>query len=82
MHLRVVVRVQVDETGSNDRALCVDHAVGRPLCASSHLRDSTVLDPEVTAVARYPGPINNRAVLDMDIERGHEAPRALAIGPT
>src|SRR5262249_18499447 len=65
-HLGVVVRVDVDEAGSDDGALGVDGARG----AAGHVadrRDATVAHGDVAAPARRARAVDQRAAADQEI---------------
>jgi hypothetical protein len=66
-NLRIVVRVQIDEAGRDDHTAGVDGSLRETGSAASHLRDLAVLDPNVGAVSRHAGAINNGSTFDMKI---------------
>src|SRR5204862_85211 len=59
--------VEIDGARGHDASAGVDHSIGRSLGTAADLRDATVLDPEVTLVARYPSPVDDGAVLDVNV---------------
>src|SRR5262249_26831635 len=70
-NLRIVVGVQIDEARRHDCAVGIDGAFGEAGRSPAYLRDSALPDPEVRAVARYAGSVDNRSAFDVDVILGH-----------
>ena len=70
--LRVVVGVQIDEAGRDDQAVGVDDLFGEAGRAAAELRDLAVLDPDVAAIARDAGTIDDGAAFDLNIVISHQ----------
>ena len=70
-NLRVVMSVQIDEAGRDDQAVGVDGLFREAGGAAADLRDLAVLDPDVGAVTRHAGSVNNGSTFDVKIEIGH-----------
>src|ERR1700744_1460598 len=70
--LSVVMSVQVDETWRDKKAASIDDLVGEAGGPSTNLRDLAVFYPDVGAIARYPGAINDGAAFDLDVVISHE----------
>ena len=77
VHLRVVVRVQVDEAGRHDEPLGIEDA--RPLLVvdAPDRGDQPVLDADVGAEARRAQPVDHGAAADDGVEHGEVASRGL-----
>src|SRR5262249_55365484 len=66
--LDVVVRVEVDDAGSDEEPLGVDRRLGRA-ANTADLRDPAVLDCDVSAIARKAGPVDDHPVPDDEVVR-------------
>ena len=76
-HLRVHVRVSVDESRRDDQALGVDGVLGRAPDASQ-LDDAAVRDADVAAITRRARAVDDRPVANQEIETHGHLPGALA----
>jgi hypothetical protein len=68
--------MQVDEPGRDDETLGINRLGGRTGLFTAHVRDTAILNPKITRKPRLAGPVDNRAVFDMQVEFGHGAPLA------
>jgi hypothetical protein len=66
--LRVVVRVQVDETRSDDEAVGIQHLRARVGIDMADLRDDAGSNADIRPVAGNPRSIDDGSLLDDDIE--------------
>ena len=66
-HLPVVVGVDVDEPGRDQRTVGVDHPAGLHPARPADLGDAVTVDHEVAGVRRRPRPVDQRAALDQDV---------------
>jgi len=69
--LRVVVRVQIDESGRDDHTVGIDDFFRRAGRAPADLRDFAILDPDVAAKTWHPRSVNYGAAFDVKIEFRH-----------
>src|SRR5262249_18055650 len=74
--LRVVVRVEVDESGRDDHAAGVERALRRRRTETADARDATVAHADVGAIALRARPVDDDAVPDDDVVVGHATSRA------
>ena len=72
---KIRVAVQVDETGSDNQALGVDHAARRGIDQPSHVSDLAVLDGHAPLNPRASTAINDVAVNDQQVELRFFRPR-------
>ena len=72
--LGVVVRVEIDEAGSDDGPIGINDLVRGSLGPSAHLGDTSVLDPKIAPILRCTGAIDDGPVLDVDVVVGHKLP--------
>src|SRR5204862_4042374 len=70
-HLGVVVGVEIDGARGDDASAGVDHSFGGSLRTAAELRDPAILYPEVTLVAGNPSPVDDGAVLDVNVVALH-----------
>jgi hypothetical protein len=71
--LAVVVRVDVDEAGDDQRTVSVD-APRRGVVDSSDVRDPPGIDGDVCCPRRSTGAVHHRAALDHEVEVRHRIP--------
>src|SRR5579885_1858114 len=69
--LRVVVGVKIDEAGRDDLPRRIDHARGVARAQAAYLGDSPVLDSDITAKPRHPGPVDYHSVANDRVEFRH-----------
>src|SRR5262249_40870843 len=70
-NLRIVVGVQIDEARRHDCAVGINGAFGQAGRSPAYLRDSALANPEVRAIARYAGSVDNRSAFDVDVILAH-----------
>ncbi len=63
--------VQIDEARRDDQAVGIDDFFGEARRAAANLRDLAVLDPDVAAIARDAGSVDDGAAFDLNVEIGH-----------
>lgn len=71
--LGVIVGVKVDKSGRDNRAGCVDDALGSVARKPPDLGDLAVLDPDIGAEPRHPGPVDYQSIPDDRIDLCHRA---------
>ena len=71
--LGVVVGVQIDEAGRDNQSISIDDPFGETLRPTPELRDLAVFDPDVAAVARDPGAVDDGAAFDLNVELCHSS---------
>src|SRR6266851_985923 len=71
VELRIIVRVQVDRTRSDDQAGSVKHFGRIGTLEPANFGNLAVLDPNVGTVARQLGAVDNHAVLNDRVELSH-----------
>ena len=78
-HLRVVVRVEIDEARGDDHAAGIEHAraIGRP--DVSQLGDATVLDGDIAPAPRHARAVDHHAAPDHRVVERHLVPHSVAI---
>ena len=69
--LGVVMGVQIDEAGRDDQAVGVDGLLGEAGRASADLGDLAVFNPDVAAIARDAGAVDDGAAFDLNVIIGH-----------
>ncbi len=65
------MRMQIDEAWRDDEAVGIDDLLGKAGGAPAQLRDFAVLDPDVAAIARTSGTVNDRAAFDLNVVISH-----------
>ncbi len=63
--------MKIDESGRDDRAGGVDDVLGVIGREPANLGDLTVLDPDIAAEPRHPGPVDNQPIPDDRVELWH-----------
>src|SRR5581483_10945501 len=77
-YLRIVVRMQIDESRRHDQPVRIDYLLGEARRTPAYLRHLPILDPDVATKTRYPRPIDDRPAFDLNVVLSH--PGSLLIG--
>ena len=70
-HLRVVVRMQVDETRGDDHAVGVEHLVGVGGIDASEPSDTATRDRDIAATAWHACAVDDHAASDQCVVASH-----------